>query len=56
MSKEKAIQKILETLACDGILTHSIPYEKIDLTEEHLLFVAEAIVDDLDNAGLLKKN
>lgn len=48
------IERIYDLLNCDGVLEYSMPKsEPVTLTEKHLRWVAEQIIQEIEQAGML---
>ena len=48
------IERIYDLLNCDGVLEHSMPKsEPVALTERHLRWLAEQIIQEIEQAGML---
>lgn len=48
------IERIYDLLNCDGVLEHSMPKsEPVILTERHLRWLAEQIIQEIEQAGML---
>jgi len=53
MKRSKMVERIYDLLNCDGVLEHSMPkLEPIPLTEEHVRWVAEQIVIEIEQNGM----
>lgn len=48
------VERIYDLLNCDGVLEYSMPkLEPVPLTEEHVHWIAEQIVTEVEQAGML---
>ena len=54
MKRSEMVERIYDLLNCDGVLEHSMPkLEPVPLTEEHVRWIAEQIVQEIEQAGML---
>jgi hypothetical protein len=53
MKRSEMVERIYDLLNCDGVLEHSMPkLEPIPLTEEHVRWVAEQIVKEIEQSNM----
>jgi hypothetical protein len=53
MKRSQMVERIYDLLNCDGVLEHSMPkLEPIPLTEKHVLWVAEQIVQEIEQNNM----
>lgn len=54
MKRSEMVERIYDLLNCDGVLEYSMPkLEPVPLTEEHVRWIAEQIVQEIEQAGML---
>ena len=54
MKRSQIVERIYDLLNCDGVLEYSMPkLEPVPLTEEHVRWIAEQIVQEIEQAGML---
>ena len=54
MKRSQMVERIYDLLNCDGVLEHSMPkLEPVQLTEEHVRWIAEQIVQEVEQGGML---
>jgi hypothetical protein len=53
MKRSAAIERIYDLLNCDGVLEHSMPFEPVKLTEDHVRQIAKWIVEEVESIGML---
>jgi len=54
MKRSEMVERIYDLLICDGVLEYSMPkLEPVPLTEEHVRWIAEQIVQEFEQAGIL---
>lgn len=54
MKRSQIVERIYDLLNCDGVLEYSMPkLEPVPLTEEHIRWIAEQIVQEFEQAGML---
>ena len=54
MKRSEMVERIYDLLNCDGVLEYSMPkLEPVPLTEEHIRWVAEQIVQEIEQDGML---
>jgi hypothetical protein len=54
MKRKQMVERIYDLLNCDGVLEYSMPkLEPVPLTEEHVRWIAEQIVQEVEQSGML---
>jgi hypothetical protein len=54
MKRKQMVERIYDLLNCDGVLEYSMPkLEPVPLTEEHVRWIAEQIVQEVERGGML---
>ena len=54
MKRSQMVERIYDLLNCDGVLEHSMPkLEPVSLTEEHVRWISEQIVQEFEQGGML---
>lgn len=54
MKRSQMVERIYDLLNCDGVLEYSMPkLEPVPLTESHIRWIANIILEDLEQAGML---
>lgn len=54
MKRSQMVERIYDLLNCDGVLEYSMPkLEPVPLTEEHVRWIAEQIVKEVEQGGML---
>lgn len=54
MKRRQMVERIYDLLNCDGVLEYSMPkLEPVPLTEEHVRWIAEQVVREVEYSGML---
>ena len=55
MKRSQIVERIYDLLNCDGVLEYSMPkIEPVPLTEEHVRWIAEQIVQEIEQVKTIK--